>query len=279
MFGGADPGVANLVPSDIEILRNHLHKPLSWRSYSGWVVKNNLELKNAQRVRIEGNVLENNWADASGMMVILMGVNQEGAAPWSVVQDITFRYNILTNAPGGLGMMGRYDGNNVLGKRFLIAQNLFTKIGDPALGGENNTMAMSEGYDVTVENNTIQGTKNAFMAYGARGGALSYRNNLVALGRYGWWGDAVGGGTTALNAYFTPWTFSGNVIWDLSDPTGYPTGTQTASSIGAVGFVSWSTGNWRLSASSPYLTAGTGGSRPGVDMDQLEQRTAGVKLQ
>ena len=31
LFGGADPGIPNLVPSDIEIRRNYVFKPLSWR--------------------------------------------------------------------------------------------------------------------------------------------------------------------------------------------------------------------------------------------------------
>jgi hypothetical protein len=53
MFGGGDPAIPNLVPSDIEIRRNYFSKPLSWRvgdpSYTGvtWLVKNLLELKNA----------------------------------------------------------------------------------------------------------------------------------------------------------------------------------------------------------------------------------------
>ena len=32
LFGGADPAVANLVPSDIVMRRNHLFKPLAWRN-------------------------------------------------------------------------------------------------------------------------------------------------------------------------------------------------------------------------------------------------------
>ena len=31
MFGGADPKIADLVPSDIEVVHNHLSKPLRWR--------------------------------------------------------------------------------------------------------------------------------------------------------------------------------------------------------------------------------------------------------
>src|SRR5438270_445422 len=50
LFGGSDPQIAQLIPSDIRILYNHVDKPLSWRvgdpSYAGthWSVKNSIEL-------------------------------------------------------------------------------------------------------------------------------------------------------------------------------------------------------------------------------------------
>src|SRR5207244_12647765 len=60
MFGGADPSIVNLVPSDIEIRHNYFFKPTSWRGV--WAaVKNLFELKNARRVLVEGNIFENNW--------------------------------------------------------------------------------------------------------------------------------------------------------------------------------------------------------------------------
>jgi hypothetical protein len=46
MFGGADPAIRDLVPSDIEFRGNYCFKPLSWKighpSYAGtpWAVKN-----------------------------------------------------------------------------------------------------------------------------------------------------------------------------------------------------------------------------------------------
>src|SRR2546423_33890 len=49
MFGGSDPTIRDLVPSDIEIRGNHFFKPLAWRS-ERWNVKNLFELKNARRV-------------------------------------------------------------------------------------------------------------------------------------------------------------------------------------------------------------------------------------
>src|SRR5262249_11291349 len=46
LFGGADPAIAGLHPSDIEIRRNYVFKPLSWRGL-GWGAKNLLEFKHA----------------------------------------------------------------------------------------------------------------------------------------------------------------------------------------------------------------------------------------
>src|SRR5207245_10804232 len=97
IFGAADPASPDFIPSDIEIRRNYFFKPLSWRvgdpSYAGihWVVKNLLELKNAQRVLIDGNLFENNWQDAQGGTAILFTVrHQDGTTPWSIVAYVTF---------------------------------------------------------------------------------------------------------------------------------------------------------------------------------------------
>jgi hypothetical protein len=54
MFGGADPRIQGLVPSDITIRRNHFYKPTSWKGV--WTVKNLFELKCARRLLIEGYV-------------------------------------------------------------------------------------------------------------------------------------------------------------------------------------------------------------------------------
>ncbi|MBI2122939.1 MAG: hypothetical protein HYT96_02125, partial [Armatimonadetes bacterium] len=45
---------------------------------------------------VDGNLFENNWQDAQGGTAILFTVrNQDGGAPWSVVQDVTFTNNIV----------------------------------------------------------------------------------------------------------------------------------------------------------------------------------------
>jgi hypothetical protein len=109
IFGGADPTVANLVPGDIEIRRNHFTKALTWRNEK-WVVKNLLELKNARRVLVDGNVFEHSWAAAqAGFAVVLTPRNQDGKSPWSVVEDVTFTNNIVRGAASGMSIAGRDD--------------------------------------------------------------------------------------------------------------------------------------------------------------------------
>src|SRR5690606_4984099 len=108
MVGGANPVIQDLVPSDSEERNNDFIKRMSWKegdpSYAGtpWCVKNLFELKNAQRLLVEGNILENNWSDCqSGFAIVFTPRTQSGASMWSRVTDITWRYNILQNSDGG----------------------------------------------------------------------------------------------------------------------------------------------------------------------------------
>jgi len=44
IFGGGDPAIPYLVPSNITIRRNLLSRPLAWRT-EAWTVKNVIELR------------------------------------------------------------------------------------------------------------------------------------------------------------------------------------------------------------------------------------------
>src|SRR5881396_180805 len=138
MFGGADPAIDHLVPADIEIRGNHFDKPLSWKpgepGFGGiaWVVKNLLELKNAQRVLVEGNVLEHAWDGwHQGQAVVFTPRNQDGRAPWSVVADVTFRHNKVRHAGGGFNILGRDDtfpSGSRLTERIVIRDNVLEDV-------------------------------------------------------------------------------------------------------------------------------------------------------
>ena len=105
MFGGADPHISNLTPSDIEITRNYIYTPAAWKGV--WTKKNLFELKNAKRVLIQGNVLDGSWLDGqTGFAVVLKVSNQSGSCTWCQTSDLTFRNNIFRNIGAGFSIRG-----------------------------------------------------------------------------------------------------------------------------------------------------------------------------
>src|SRR5262249_7045895 len=136
MLGGADPSYPGLVPSDIEFRQNYLYKPLRWKeddpSYASihWAVKNLFELKNARRVWVDGNIFEQNWSDAqNGFAILFTPRNENGTAPWVMVQDITFTNNIVRHVAGGINLFGIDDIHpSQQSMRVKISNNLFDDV-------------------------------------------------------------------------------------------------------------------------------------------------------
>lgn len=83
LFGGSDPSIKGLVPTDIEIRNNLITKPLEWRGKV--TIKYTFELKNAKNVQVVGNIIENSFDE---MAIRLTVRNQDGNAPWSVIEDV-----------------------------------------------------------------------------------------------------------------------------------------------------------------------------------------------
>jgi len=189
MFGGADPSIRGLVPSDIEISRNHVFKPPSWLpgnpAFAGinWALKNLIELKNAQRVLIDANLLENSSATA----LVLTPRNQNGSAPWSVVQDVTFQNNVIRNSVSGFVALSTDNEHpSQPTRRIAIVNNLW-------LGISRTFFGMSAGpggfEDIVVDHNTAMpdGHSTYYVEAGGPPAVARFRftNNLVGFGAYG----------------------------------------------------------------------------------------------
>jgi hypothetical protein len=284
MFGGADPSLQDLVPSDIEIRRNHFFKPLTWRiedpSYAGihWSVKNLLELKNAQRVLIDGNLFENNWRDAQGGTAIVLTVrNQDGTAPWSVVQDVTFTNNIVRHTGSSVGMHGQDDlFPSQQTKRVSIRNNLFDDISGVRWGGSGRLLMAFRGIeDLVIEHNTGFQDGSVLYADGAPHTGFVFRDNLAPHNDYGVHGTGTAPGTNTLETYFPNSILAGNIL------TGgiaamYPGDNFFPASLAEVGFVDLTGGDYRLSTLSPYKGGGTDGKDIGTDIDAIAAALAGV---
>ena len=285
LFGGADPSVTNLVPSDIEVRKNWMRKPWSWwsqsSSYGGihWTVKNIFELKNAQRVLIDGNLLENCWVDPNAAFgqqganaFVLTTRNQGGGCPWCVVQDITITNNIARHVGQGIGMMGNEGAG---AHRFLIRNNLLDDVSGVTYGPGANGRAFQETgglTDLTVDHTTA--FQDGAVVYD-QDVPLAYTNNLTN------WG---GGAPTAYgpNAGFAGGTVPANYASFLANviiggtASGLPTGNFFPAVASVVGFTSYSTGNYTLTSTSPYHNAATDGTDVGANYAAITAATTGT---
>lgn len=280
MFGGADPRIPDLVPSDIEIRNNLFTKPLRWKigdaSYAGipWQIKNLFELKNARRVLVDGNIFEYSWVHAQvGYGIMITVRNQSNRAPWSVTEDLTFTNNIIRHAANGFGLSG-LDSNyqSQPTKRVLIKNNLFLDIGNPQWGGGGRLFQISNGpSNVTIEHNT--GFQTGQILYAA-GNIPSlnfiFRNNIAPHNAYGVFGDGAGVGLTTLNKYFPDFQFSTNVLISNPFPKNYPSDNFNPAGVAAVGFTNVATGDYSLSPTSPYSKKGTDNTDIGINWLQLQ---------
>ena len=279
MFGGADPAISNMVPSDIEFRDNYCIKPKSWNprdpSYAGihWSVKNLFELKNARRVLISGNTFENNWVDAQPGPSILFTVrNQDGRAPWSTVEDVTFRDNIVLNVAGGISILGTDDLQKAQqSRRIKIENNLFEGVGAPGLGTNGRLFQILSGAgDIIIDHNTAFQSAHIIVADGQPSTGLVYTNNITAPGEYGIFGGGASEGLVTLNRYFPGARIEKNVFVGRPSKL-YPPGNYFAPSLAEIGFVDAGKGNYRLSDKSQYRRAGTDRRDIGCDLDRLRR--------
>src|SRR5688500_13810311 len=212
MFGGADPAVHGLVPSDIEIVRNHFAKPLRWKldhpTYEGtpWAVKNLFELKNARRVLVEGNLLEHNWPHAqNGFAILYTPRNQDGRAPWSVVEDVTFRNNVIRNVAAGFNILGRDDIHESRPtRRIAIHNNVLSDVGGK-WGGNGRLFQLLDGTaGVSITNNTAERTSGGIVSGGDHDPhtGFVFPNDVMPDNSSGCGGAGPGGGRGTTAPYF-----------------------------------------------------------------------------
>jgi hypothetical protein len=314
MFGGA-PG--STTPSDIEIRHNHLFRPILWKlgqpdfvgaaDGSPFIVKNCLELKNAQRVLFEGNILENTWGGFSqaGFAIVLTPANQGGLCPQCRVTDVTLRYNKIVHAGGAMligNVVGKSQAPSSGGERYSIHDLVFDDIdgvtykgfGSLALINSVAPPLNSVHFDhitafpprVLI---TIQNTSDKLKDF-------SFTNSIFTVGDRGMFG--AGGGplncthaaldpSAILKSCFADAVFKNNLI--IGGSVAWPPGNilvKNASAAGLRDFRQGRGGDYRLcqkkgdgpdcKSPSPALGAAADGKDTGADLEALQKATAGI---
>ena len=275
LIGGADPSIPNLVPSDIEFRRNYLRKPREWLGRA--TIKGTLELKNARRVVIEGNLIESEILTTA---IVLTVRNQGGRAPWSTIEDVEIRNNIVRHASSGINILGSdNEHRSQEAKRIRIINNLLVDI---VISDPNNIpyfLQTNSGQEITVAHNTVQQAGNIITAYGAPARSFVFRDNIAQFNRYGVVCQIEGSECGRENLFcncFPGGVFKGNLFADNLGAVAndkieskYPSGNYFVSSYQRIGFADFAHGDWRLGTGSSTRRRGSDGRDPGVDLDAL----------
>ena len=288
LFGGTDPYIDGLVPSNITIRRNLVSRPLAWMPLS-WTVKNLIEMKNADTVLIDGNTIENNWAAGQqGYSILFTPRNQDGTAPWSVVQNVTVQNNVIRHVAAVFNVLG-YDNlatsqqtNNIVIKNNLIydVSTAYATSGNPA----NGWVAIISGgsRNVTLDHNTIDNDgADTIVFYPATSPAITaatgvvLTNNLMRDNAYGIFGSDSQEGMRTLATYAPDAYVHRNGIAGATAQF-YPADNFFPSLVQwLAGFAGAAAGNYQLTSSSSFIGAGTDGGNLGVNYATLTAAQSG----
>jgi hypothetical protein len=305
MFGGDGDTDNSFVPSDIEIRRNNLFKPLAWDApgitlppHNKWRARCNLVLKNAQRALVIGNVLENSWMSGDVGVSVLLTVRTSQSGNSAVVNDITVENNILKNVMSGFAALpedqtcDKQYGNSKCAssgeeKRVRIANNLILFANPEGHGGTRNVgLTLFPGMsDLVFQHNTMvsyPGTvchESIFFVgdrYWQWPPPWSYTHNIWVVDNVlcrpptGDWGKDGVAGLTYYMGDPSPFDgrFVGNVMYipDTYAMQPFPPKNSLQTTIT---YADPSAANYELV--SPQWTQTTDGKRAGVDMSSLKE--------
>ncbi len=264
LFGGSG---ATIVPTDIEIRRNHLFRPMLWKegepgyvagpSGNPFIVKNNLELKSAIRLLFEANLLENSWGGFSqtGFSILLTPKSQSNKCPVCRVNDITLRYNRVRNVAGVLQIanaLAKTGGAPEDGGRYSIHDLFADHLHDQDFKGGGAFIILVSTqppvHDVSVDHVTafVRGSLLSILDAGAKMHNFSITNSVFSLGdRRPAIASAGGGpgscasktqhqgGEAVLDACFDSYKFDKNLI--IGGRGSFPKGNITVGSGEAAG--------------------------------------------
>lgn len=323
LFGG---GAATTTPTDITVANNHFWKPWQWMEGNqpfvggadgnAFVVKNHFELKNAVRVLVEANLMENSWGGFSqtGYGILLTPKNQntksgQNVCPLCQVTDVTIRYVYISHAGGGIQMAtglsasGKNGGGPALaGTRWsihdVVMDDLSTKyVGPGSVFEISNSWPSNPLNTVTI--NHITGFPDATSHMILMGNSVAtapmyglvFTNNLTVTGQYPIWNT--GGGQqscaykdvpiTSIGSCFTSYSFGNNGLIASPPkfpPSSWPSNNMFPQTVGDVQFVNFNNGdggNYELQSTSPYKNKGTDGKDLGADIVGLNEALQNVE--
>jgi hypothetical protein len=242
-----------------------------------WVVKNLLEVKNGRGVLIEGNVFEYVWAQDQKGYAILFTPANNGSAPWTAVQDVTFQYNTVQHVGAGMQINGRDTSHpSEYTRNVVVRHNLFTDV-STSWGGPAGFLVTGNGaQDVTIDHNTVVHTGFVVASTGEANSGFAFTNNMAKHNQWGIYGDGHGAGFDSTRIYFTADFEMRRNVMAGGSASKYPADNFFPPSAEfLLQFVNAAAGDYRLASTSLYRSAGTDGTNVGADIVKLQAVQSG----
>lgn len=260
LFGGGG-SYLKLVPSDCLVRDNHLNKPLEWRK-EDWVVKNLFEIKNGRRIKVENNLMTNNWAMGQEGTAILFTVTTDNGDA-NIIEDIVFANNIVRSSGNAVNVLGEEAGG---GHNLSIINNIFEDINYEKWGGRGFFLLANKWDGLKVENNTVIQNGSISISYANPIKNFVFRNNIVFQNEYGFFGDGTRIGRPTIERYYPNAIITNNIIIGGNRET-YGSENFYPISAKQVGFSNFEGKNYQFVKDSPYLTKGSDGKQIGANLN------------
>jgi hypothetical protein len=238
-----------------------------------WQVKNIFELKNARRVQVDYNILENNWEQAqTGSAVLLTPRNQYGNCTWCVVEDVVFEYNVVRRTAGGMQLLG-WDNErpSAQANNLTIRHNEFSELGKEWGASAYLFYVIDAPRNVTIDHNTLISAVGSGVINADKRAAENFvfTNNVMRHNTYGIIGTNTAIGLSSITRYLPGSRIEGNVFAGGS-ASNYPAGNFfPTTAVFETHFVAYAARDYALTDTSTWRNAGTDGLDLGADIATL----------
>jgi len=262
LFGGGTSKLG-LIPGNAIIRDNWLNKPLEWRAQK-WTVKNLFQIKAGRNIKVENNLMTNNWVMAQeGTAIVIRSADDSGTE--SLIEDIEITNNIIRGTGSAVNVFG---GEARGGRRMTIRNNVFEDVSEKNWGGNGYFLKSCCWDTLIIENNTAIHDGNITVAWGNAVKGFIFRNNIVIHNEYGIFGDGTGVGHAPIAKFYPGSTIVNNILVG-GDERDYPRPNFFPRSINDIGFANPSANDYRLLGDSQYLKRNIGAN--------LDPKTVGGK--
>jgi hypothetical protein len=229
-------------------------------------VKNDFEIKYAERILVSNNIMDGSWQDAQAGFGVL--ITPRG----NIGDHITFKNNIVRNTYQGMQINPADSGlSNVL-----IENNLFYNIDYTLLNPGRGSGGVMTNW--IFRHNTATGTGGSLTFFEGASPMVSgwyVYDNLLTDKDYGILGTGTSRGLPTVQRWATNYDWNNNVIIGGAGTYGTDShfrGFLYAANNAAVGFTNSALANpadFRLAVSSPYKGKATDGKDIGADIDAI----------